>query len=66
MNYSYQLLLDVTICLPPFINHSKITHKVLLKQKPQRFCCTKFVLAPVKGFHLVREMQKSTTTKFSK
>ena len=28
------------------------------------FCCTEFVIAPVKGFRLVREMQQGTTFLF--
>ena len=35
----------------------------MLKQK-KPFHCTKFVIAPVKGFWLVREMQECTTVLF--
>ena len=58
----------VIIRLPPFINHLKhlqINLKVLLKTKVKQFYCTKFVIATVKGFRLVRKMQECTT-EFSK
>ena len=53
------------IHLPPFINHLKITLKVMPKQeKINHFIIPKFVLAPMKDFRLVREMQECTTVLF--
>ena len=50
----------VIIHLPRFINHLKITQSFTqTKMKP--FYCTKFVIAPVKGFRLIREMHKCIT-----
>ena len=58
-------LLRITIHLPPFINHLKITLKVTLKQKKiNHFIVPKFVIVPVKGFQLLREMQECRTALF--
>ena len=51
----------VIIHLPRFVNHLEIVLKVLLKEKSNYYYCTKFVIAPVKVFRLVREMQEYTT-----
>ena len=48
---------SVLIHVLPFFNRLKITLKVQssTQTKIKPFYCTKFVIAPVKGFHLVRE-----------
>ena len=50
--------------LPP-VKPFKSSSQRSTQRKTILFCCTKFVIAPVEGFHLVREMQECTT-KFSK
>ena len=51
----------------PFINHLKIILKVQssTQTKIKRFYCTKFITAPVKGFHVIRKMPECTV-EFSK
>ena len=58
---------SVLIHVLPFINHLKITLKVQssTQTKIKLFYCTKFVIAPVKGFRLVRKMPECTI-EFSK
>ena len=63
--YIHLYFSPVIIDLSPSINHLKITLKVLPKQKPKQFYCRKSVIAPVKCFYLVREIQKCTA-EFSK
>ena len=50
--------------LTPFINHLRITLKSSTQTKMKPFYCTKFVIAPVKDFRLVRETQECTTVLF--
>ena len=62
--YTYIYYLPpVIIHLSPFINYLKTTLKVTPDQKSNHkpFYYTKFVIALVKGLHLVREMQECTT-----
>ena len=63
----YSYLPSVLIHALPFINHLKITLKVQssTQTKIKLFYCTKFVIAPVKGFRLVRKMPECTI-EFSK
>ena len=58
---------SVLIHALPFVNHLKITLKVQssTQTKIKLFYCTKFVIAPVKGFRLVRKMPECTI-EFSK
>ena len=60
------LLFTKTFFLP-FINHLKITLKVQssTETKIKLFYCTKFVIAPVKGFRLLRKLPECTI-EFSK
>ena len=53
---------SVLIYVLPFINHLKITLKIQssTQTKIKPFYCTKFVIAPIKGFRLVREMPEGT------
>ena len=49
--YIYNQLPPVVIIdLPPFINYLKITLKSSTQTKIKSLYCTKFVIAPVKGF----------------
>ena len=51
---------EVIIHLQPFFNHLKLTLS-FTQTKIKLFYCIKFVIAPVKGFPLVRETQECTT-----
>ena len=53
------------IYFSPFINYLKITLKSSTQIKIKPFYCTKFVIALVKGFLLLRDMPKCTA-EFSK
>ena len=52
--------LTFIIHIPPFINSQNST-----RAKIKFFYCAKFVMAPLRGFCLVRKMQEFTT-EFSK
>ena len=63
----FSLYLYILIHVLPFINHIKIFFKVQssTQTKIQPFYCTKFVVAPVNAFRLVRKIPECTT-EFSK
>ena len=62
--YIYPLAPGHSNASPTFYKPLKNNSQSYAQTKIKPFYCTKFVIAPVKGFYLVREMQERTTVSF--